>query len=150
MLNKKSKNIINLYNYFSYQKAHLAQIEVSNIESRDKENFEIEKAKKFEKEIENLKNKQLLETKALEQRIQSHYNKFKKERAIEVESLLLKYKNRFRELENKQKNEIKLLEKIVKEGDKAVKGKNFINYNKTLNKNLNNKPTNKSFSSKKI
>jgi hypothetical protein len=49
-------------------------------------------------------------------------------------------------LENKQKNEIKLLEKIVKEGDKAVKGKNFINYNKTLSK----KPTNKSFASKKV
>ena len=93
-----------------------------------------------------MKNKQLVETKALEQRIQASYNKFKKERAIKVESLLLKYKNRFRELENKQKNEIKLLEKIVKEGDKAVKGKNFINYNKTLSK----KPTNKSFASKKV
>jgi hypothetical protein len=93
-----------------------------------------------------LKNKQNIETKALEQRIQASYNKFKKERAIKVESLLLKYKNRFRELENKQKNEIKLLEKIVKEGDKAVKGKNFINYNKTLSK----KPTNKSFASKKV
>ena len=93
-----------------------------------------------------MKNKQNIETKALEQRIQASYNKFKKERAIKVESLLLKYKKRFRELENKQKNEIKLLEKIVKEGDKAVKGKNFINYNKTLSK----KPTNKSFASKKV
>ena len=93
-----------------------------------------------------MKNKQNIETKALEQRIQASYNKFKKERAIKVESLLLKYKNRFRELENQQKNEIKLLEKIVKEGDKAVKGKNFINYNKTLSK----KPTNKSFASKKV
>ena len=93
-----------------------------------------------------MKNKQNIETKALEQRIQASYNKFKKERAIKVESLLLKYKNKFRELENQQKNEIKLLEKIVKEGDKAVKGKNFINYNKTLSK----KPTNKSFASKKV
>jgi hypothetical protein len=92
-----------------------------------------------------LKNKQNIETKALEQRIQASYNKFKKDRAIKVEALLLKYKNRFRELENQQKNEIKLLEKIVKEGDKAVKGKNFINYNKTVSK----KPMNKSFASKK-
>ena len=86
-----------------------------------------------------MKNKQNIETKALEQRIQASYNKFKKERAIKVESLLLKYKNRFRELENKQKNEIKLLEKIIKEGNNAVKGKNFTNYNNQI---LTRKSTN--------
>jgi hypothetical protein len=88
-----------------------------------------------------LRNKQNNETRALEQRIQSNYNQFKRDRAIQVEQLLLKYKNKFRELENQQKNEIKLLEKIIKEGDKAVKGKNFTNYNNQI---LSRKSTNKS------
>ena len=88
-----------------------------------------------------MRNKQNNQTRALEQRIQSNYNQFKRDRAIQVEQLLLKYKNKFRELENQQKNEIKLLEKIVKEGDKAVKGKNFTNYNNQI---YSRKNTNKS------
>ena len=88
-----------------------------------------------------MRNKQNNETRALEQRFQSNYNQFKRDRAIQVEQLLLKYKNKFRELENQQKNEIKLLEKIVKEGDKAIKGKNFTNYNNQI---LSRKNTNKS------
>ncbi len=86
-----------------------------------------------------MRNKQNNETRALEQRIQSNYNQFKRDRAIQVEQLLLKYKNKFRELENKQKNEIKLLEKIIKEGNNAVKGKNFTNYNNQI---LTRKSTN--------
>ena len=140
MLRKKSINIFYFYFiFFSYQNAHLTQIEIANLSKKEQENFEIDRIKRFEKEVENIRNKQNNETRALELRIQSNYNQFKRDRAIQVESLLLKYKNKFRELENKQKNEIKLLEKIIKEGNNAVKGKNFTNYNNQI---LTRKSTN--------
>jgi hypothetical protein len=140
LLRKKSINIFYfLFIFFSYQNAHLTQIEIANLSKKEQENFEIDRIKRFEKEVENIRNKQNNETRALELRIQSNYNQFKRDRAIQVESLLLKYKNKFRELENKQKNEIKLLEKIIKEGNNAVKGKNFTNYNNQI---LTRKSTN--------
>lgn len=74
----------------------------------------------MEKEIENLKQRQKTETQALEQRIQNNYNSFKRERAIEVEKLLLKYKNKFRELENNQKQEIAAYERAIKQNEKKT------------------------------
>ena len=50
--------------------------------------------------------------------------------------LLLKYKNQFRDLENKQSNDIKNLEKIVQGG--MLKQGKTINYsNKVRDKNIN-------------
>ena len=69
----------------------------------------------MEVEIENLRKKQQNETSALELKIQNNYNKFKRDRALAVESLLLKYKNKFRELDNSQKQEIINLEKLIKD-----------------------------------
>ena len=71
----------------------------------------------MEVEIENLRKKQQNETSALELKIQNNYNKFKRDRALAVESLLLKYKNKFRELDNSQKQEIINLEKLIKDND---------------------------------
>lgn len=50
------------------------------------------------------------------------YNEFKRNRALEVQSLLLKYKNKFRELESAQKREISLYEQV----NQKPKGKNNI------------------------
>lgn len=81
----------------------------------------------MEVEIENLRKKQQNETSALELKIQNNYNKFKRDRALAVESLLLKYKNKFRELDNSQKQEIINLEKLIKDN---AKGKSiFFLYN---------------------
>ena len=118
-----------------YQNAHLTQIDIANLTKKEKEKFEKEKFKNIQKEIENLQKKQQNETKGLEQKIQSSYNKFKKHRALKVLELLLKYKNQFRDLENKQSNQINDLEKVVKGG--MLKQGKKINYSNVVrNKNI--------------
>ena len=126
-----------------YKNAHQTQIDIANLTKKEKEKFEQEKFKTIQKEIENLQRKQLNETKGLELKIQSTYNSFKKNRALKVQELLLKYKNQFRDLENKQSNDIKNLEKIA-QGGMFKQGKS-INYSNAIrDKNINmNKTTSK-------
>ena len=126
-----------------YQNAHLTQVDIADLTKKEKEKFEQEKLRIIQKEIENLQKRQFNETKGLEQKIQSTYNSFKKNRALKVQELLLKYKNQFRELENKQAYDIKNLEKVVQGGmlKKEIKD----NYSKNIReKNVNlNKTTTK-------
>ena len=126
-----------------YQNAHQTQVDIANLTKKEKEKFEQEKLKIIQKEIENLQKRQFNESKGLEQKIQSTYNSFKKNRALKVQELLLKYKNQFRELENKQAYDIKNLEKVVQGGmlKKEIKD----NYSKNIReKNVNlNKTTTK-------
>ena len=126
-----------------YQNAHQTQVDIANLTTKEKEKFEQEKLRIIQKEIENLQKRQFNETKGLEQKIQSAYNSFKKNRALKVQELLLKYKNQFRELENKQAYDIKNLEKVVQGGmlKKEIKD----NYSKNIReKNVNlNKTTTK-------
>jgi hypothetical protein len=126
-----------------YQNAHLTQVDIADLTKKEKEKFEQEKLRIIQKEIENLQKIQFNETKGLEQKIQSAYNSFKKNRALKVQELLLKYKNQFRELENKQAYDIKNLEKVVQGGmlKKEIKD----NYSKNIReKNVNlNKTTTK-------
>jgi hypothetical protein len=121
-----------------YQNAHLTQVDIANLTKKEKEKFEMEKLNLIEKEIENLQKKQFNENKGLELKIQSSYNSFKKNRALKVQELLLKYKNQFRDLESKQVNDIKDLEKVVHGGmlkkDKKVKYSNVV---REKNVNLN-------------
>ena len=119
-----------------YKNAHQTQIDIANLTKIEKEKFEKEKFRKKKKEIENLQKKQLNETKGLEQKIQSIYNNFKKNRAIKVQELLLKYKNQFRDLENKQSNDIKNLEKVV-QGGMLKQGKSVNYSNEIREKNIN-------------
>ena len=126
-----------------YQNAHQTQVDIANLTKKEKEKFELEKLKIIQKEIENLQKRQFNETKGLELKIQSTYNSFKKNRALKVQELLLKYKNQFRELENKQAYDIKNLEKVVQGGmlkkeikdnySKNIREKN-VNLNKTITK----------------
>ena len=119
-----------------YKNAHQTQIDIANLTKIEKEKFEKEKFRTIQKEIENLQKKQLNETKGLEQKIQSIYNNFKKNRAIKVQELLLKYKNQFRDLENKQSNDIKNLEKVV-QGGMLKQGKSVKYSNEIREKNIN-------------
>ena len=126
-----------------YQNAHQTQVDIANLTKKEKEKFEQEKLKIIQKEIENLQKRQFNETKGLEQKIQSTYSSFKKNRALKVQELLLKYKNQFRELENKQAYDIKNLEKVVQGG--MLKREIKDNYSKNIReKNVNlNKTTTK-------
>ena len=109
-----------------YQNAHQTQIDIANLTKKEKEKFEKEKFKNIKKEIENLQKRQQNETKVLDQKIQSSYNSFKKQRALKALELLLKYKNQFRDLENKHTNEINNLQKVVQGGMlKQGKKKNY-------------------------
>ena len=116
-----------------YQNAHQTQIDIANLTKKEKEKFEKDKYKNFQKEIENLEKKQQNESKGLEQKIQSSYNNFKKRRALKVLELLLKYKNQFRDLENKQSCEINNLENVVKGG--MLKQGKKVDYSNTVRKN---------------
>ena len=116
-----------------YQNAHQMQIDIANLTKKEREKFEKEKYKNFQKEIENLEKKQQNESKGLEQKIQSSYNNFKKRRALKVLELLLKYKNQFRDLENKQSNEINNLENVVRGG--ILKQGKKVDYSNTVRKN---------------
>ena len=119
-----------------YKNAHQTQIDIANLTKKEKEKFEQEKFKTIQKEIENLQRKQLNETKGLELKIQSTYNSFKKNRALKVQELLLKYKNQFRDLENKQSNDIKNLEKVA-QGGMFKQGKTVNYSNVVRDKNVN-------------
>ena len=124
-----------------YKNAHQTQIDIANLTKKEKEKFEQEKYKAIQREIENLQKKQLNETKGLELKIQSTYNSFKKNRALKVQELLLKYKNQFRDLENKQSNDIKNLEKIA-QGGMFKQGKTINYSNVVREKNINFNKTN--------
>ena len=116
-----------------YQNAHQTQIDIATLTKKEKDKFEKDKYKNFQKEIENLEKKQQNESKGLEQKIQSSYNNFKKRRALKVLELLLKYKNQFRDLENKQSCEINNLENVVKGG--MLKQGKKVDYSNTVRKN---------------
>ena len=115
-----------------YQNAHQTKIDIANLTKKEKEKFEKEKFKNIQKEIEKLQRKQQNETRGLELKIQNSYNRFKKHRALKVLELLLKYKNQFRDLENKQMNQINDLEKVV-QGGMLKQGKK-INYSNNIRK----------------
>ena len=145
---KPSSDLINLNKKLElyvqkkdYQNAHQTQIDIANLTKKEKEKFEKEKLKIIQKEIENLQKRQFNETKGLELKIQSTYNSFKKNRALKVQELLLKYKNQFRDLENRQVNDIKNLENLVHGG--MLKKEKKVNYSNVVrDKNINlNKTT---------
>jgi hypothetical protein len=115
-----------------YQNAHKTQIDIAELTKNEKEKFEQEKFKTIQKEIENLQKKQQNETKGLEQKIQSSYNSFKKNRALKVLELLLKYKNQFRDLKSKQQNKINDLQRVVQGG--ILKQGKKINYSNEVRK----------------
>lgn len=137
MIFKPSTELINLNKKLElyvkkkdYQNAHQTQIDIANLTKKEKEIFDRDKYTLLKKEIELLQKKQVNETIGVEQRIQTSYNNFKKHRALKVQELLLKYKNQFRDLENKQSNEIKDLENVLR-GQTLKQGKK-INYSNTV------------------
>jgi hypothetical protein len=77
--------------------------ELSNLE---KEKFQIEKTVKLNREIEKLRVKHENEINALQTRMNSTYGEFKRDRAIEFDTMMMRYKNKIKDVENQQKTEI--------------------------------------------
>lgn len=73
-----------------------------------------EREKKIRNEAERLKTKHDNEMNAYNLKTQSAYNQFKKNRAIEFDKMILRYKNKLKELENNQKLEVSNFSKILK------------------------------------
>jgi len=73
-----------------------------------------EKQKKMNKEIEKVRTKQEHESNSLQMKMQANYGEFKRERAIEFDKLLQKYKNKLKDLDSIQKLEMGNLPKIRK------------------------------------
>lgn len=90
------------------------QVELAGLSKKENEANQLDRERKLEKELENLRQRQMQKRKALEQHIMNNYNKLKRDRALKVEELLLKYKNKLKELENYQRSENKSFEKIIK------------------------------------
>ena len=100
--------------YFSYTKAHQIQVQIAELTNTDNSKFLDEKERKIRKEAEKLKTKQDNEMNAFNLKTQAAYNEFKKNRAIEFDKMILRYKNKMKELENNQKLEISNFSKILK------------------------------------
>lgn len=77
----------------------------------EKEKFQEERNIKLNREIEKLRSKQDLELQALLTRMNSTYGEFKRDRALEFDKLIIRYKNRLNEAENQHKLEISVITK---------------------------------------
>lgn len=89
-------------------------MQIAELTNTDNSKFLDEKERKIRKEAEKLKTKQDNEMNAFNLKTQAAYNEFKKNRAIEFDKMILRYKNKMKELENNQKLEISNFSKILK------------------------------------
>jgi len=96
-----------------YPNAHLAQVEIGQIQKKEKEKFLNEKEKKIEKEISKIQNRHNNETQAMELKINNHKNKILREQNQKLTELELKFKNKERKLDRTQKAEREHYERII-------------------------------------
>lgn len=73
-----------------------------------------EKARRKQQEIHRVQTKQTNEYMGFETKTQAALGEFKKSRAAEFEKLVLKFKNKLKELENNQKLEVSNFKNILK------------------------------------
>lgn len=76
--------------------------------------FEEEKARGLQSFIDKVQMKQDAEQSALHQKMQSNYGTFKRERALQFEQMVLKYKNKTKEFEDRLKHDTKNFSRILK------------------------------------
>jgi len=90
-----------------YPKAHQIQMQILDLNKVDLDKYNRTKMEKLNKEVMKLKEKQDLELEVFQNKMNQTFNEFKKNRALETEKIIQKYKNRTKELEKAQKKEIK-------------------------------------------
>ena len=100
----------------------MAQVEIGQIQKKEKEKFLNEKEKKIEKEISKIQSRHNNESQAMELKINNHKNKILREQNNKLIELELKYKNKERDLDRKQKAEREHYERIISsQGDRRKK-----------------------------
>ena len=99
------------------------------MEKREKEKYANEKDKKIEKELAKIQYKLNIEMQGMILKIENHKNQLLRERDNKLYEIELKYKNKERELERKQKAERESFLRII--SNKGKKKKLFKKYAKT-------------------
>ena len=100
----------NLVKLQRFKEAAALKRKLEELDKVDTEKFNKDKYEKIKSESVKTANKHMNEKNALRKKIEIEFEVLKKERQINLEKLLLKYKNRKHELENQQKQEINYLE----------------------------------------
>ena len=150
-----------------YLKANEFKFELNNKIKTESEKVNKYKIEKFNKEMEKLNIKHINERKILDNRYNQLFLSFQKNNSNNFEKVQIKFRNRIRELENKQKNELLKLKNIAEENEKGIKrnknykfkpiesspSKKIISYNNNnnnINNNNNNNEIKKSIEKDKI
>lgn len=87
----------------------------------EKQQYLKDKEKNLNIELNTLKKKQEGEVQALNMKIQQVYGEFKRNRALEVQTMLMKYKNRYKEMADSQRKELAKYESLLNDTDKKSK-----------------------------
>lgn len=87
------------------------QNEIQALSEKEKLAFQEEKQKKINIEVDKIKKRQENECKVQKEKLNQIYNEFKKERAVKVEEMMMKYKNKLTEMDNAHKYELSNFDK---------------------------------------
>jgi len=89
-----------------YTKAHQIQTQLNELAGSENEKWEKKKVEKLNSMLEKLKLKQENEKQFAHKKMNLIFNEFKKNRAIETETIIQKYKNRHKGAESNQRCEL--------------------------------------------
>ena len=92
----------------------MVQVKIAEISQEENRRFLEEKERKLKKELENIKTKQDMEISSFQLKMSSAYNEFKKNRALDFDRIIQKYKNKIKDLEKQQKLEMNAMTKLSK------------------------------------
>ena len=94
--------------------AHNVQVKISQLTELEQIKHQEEKEKRNKRELERIRVKHETELETLQIKMNSSYGEFKRNRAIEFDKTLLKYQNKFREIDRASKMDEKNFAKITK------------------------------------
>ena len=101
----------NLVKQQRFKEAVLIKKKLDSLNKIDSEKFNKDKYEKIKSQSVKTANKHMNEKNSLRKKIEIEYEVMKKEKQVQLEKLLLKYKNRKTELENQQRQEMLYIEK---------------------------------------
>ncbi|CAD8191293.1 unnamed protein product [Paramecium octaurelia] len=110
-LKKTEEQLAKLENY---KEAHMIQQRILNLEKEEFDKWNHTRQNKIRNLIQQLRQKQIIELNALQQRILSVQEELSKNKSLELQKMLSKYQHVRKELENQQNQEINRLEKSIK------------------------------------
>lgn len=133
---------ISLAKQQKYKDAMLVKKKCEEVEIEDKDRFLKEKTEKVKAQSIKTANKHLIEKNSLKKRIETDYEKLKKEKTSQLDVLTHKFKNKKSELEMQQKMEVSITENKnllkAKTTTGKLKSKQFIFASSGTLSNINN------------